>query len=177
MINCLESNSTRKLIVMPRGSFKSSLGVVAYSMWRLIRNPNERIMIDSEVYTNSKNFIREIKAHFQSKKFIDVFGDWVGPQWSEGEITVSTRTKVLKEASITASGIGAVKVGQHYGTIIMDDLNSGNNSETVEMRQKVIRHYQMNTAILEPDGIMVVIGTRYAVDDCIGFILDTEKNG
>jgi len=174
MISCLESKSENKLIVMPRGSFKSSLGVVAYPIWRLINNPNLRVMIDSEVYTNSKNFIREIKGHIQSKKFTDVFGSWIGPQWTEGEITISARNKVLKEASITASGIGAVKVGQHYDLIIMDDLNSGNNSETPEMREKVVRHYQMNTAILEPHGTMVVIGTRYAVDDVIGFIMQNE---
>ena len=31
-----------------------------------------------------------------------------------------------------------------------------------------------NTSILEPDGILVVIGTRYAVDDLIGHIIENE---
>lgn len=174
MIDALEAPTRRKLIVMPRGTFKSSIGTVAYSMWRLINNPNERILIDSEVYTNSKNFLREIRAIFQSKKFVDLFGDWRGSNWTENEITVSTRTKTYKEASITAGGIGTVKVGQHYNIIIGDDYNSGNNSETTEMRAKVIRHYQMSTSILEPDGTYAIIGTRYAVDDVIGWIQDNE---
>lgn len=174
MIAALENPSPRKLIVMPRGTFKSSIGTVAYSVWRLINNPNERILIDSEVYTNSKNFLREIKAIFQSKKFVDLFGDWRGNNWTENEITVSTRTKSYKEASITAGGIGTVKVGQHYSVIIGDDYNSGNNSETPEMRSKVIRHYQLNTSILEPTGTYAIIGTRYAVDDIIGFIMKNE---
>ena len=174
MLDALESRTTRKLIVMPRGTFKSSLGTVAYSIWRLLNNPNERILIDSEVYTNSKNFLREIKAILQSQKFVDLFGDWRGSNWTENEITVSTRTKPYKEASITAGGIGTVKVGQHYSIIIGDDYNSGNNSETPEMRAKVIRHYQMNTSILEPTGTYAIIGTRYAVDDVIGFIMNNE---
>lgn len=170
----LEAPTQRKLIVVPRGCFKSSLGVISYAIWKLMRNPNERILIDSEVYTNSKNFMREIKAHMASPKFVELFGDWHSNNWSEGELTISARTKAYKEASITCSGIGAVKVGQHYSTIIMDDMNSDNNSQTVEGRQKVINHYRMNTAILEPDGTLVVIGTRYATDDIIGYILDNE---
>lgn len=175
MIAALESETKRKLIVMPRGTMKSSIGVVAYSMWRLISNPNLRILIDSEVYSNSKNFLREIKAHFVSPQFVDLFGEWKSEvNWSEGEITVKTRTKPYKEASITCGGIETVKVGQHYDEIIGDDLNSGNNSATPEARKKVIQHYQMNTAILEPDGVYVIIGTRYAVDDVIGHVMDNE---
>ena len=70
--------------------------------------------------------------------------------------------------------MGAEKTGMHFDVIIMDDLNSASNSNTPEARAKVRDHYRMNHAILEPGGIMLVIGTRYAADDVIGFILDTE---
>ena len=174
MIETLESNSPRKLIVMPRGCFKSSIGVVAYSIWRLLKDPNLRIMIDSEKYANSKNFIREIRAKLENPILAQYFGSAIGPIWGEGEITVAWRNKPFKEASITASGIEAGKTGQHYDIIIHDDLNTDANSRTPEARQKVIDHYQMNTAILEPHGEIVVIGTRYSADDAIGYILENE---
>lgn len=174
MIEALEAPTKRKLIVMPRGTFKSSIGVVAYSLWLLIRNPNERILIDSELYTNSRNFLREMKAHMMSQAWTSLFGKWEGPIWTESEMTVSTRTKSFKEASITASGVGATKVGQHYTVIIGDDYNSSNNSGTPEACQKIIDHYRLNQSILEPDGVYVVIGTRYSVLDLPGFILDNE---
>lgn len=175
MIHALEQPTKRKLLCVPRGCFKSSIGVVSYSIWLLLNNPNLRILIDSEVYTNSKNFLREIKAHLESKAVTELFGLFRSDtNWTEGEITIKQRTRVFKEASITCSGIGAVKVGQHYDVIIQDDLNSGNNSQTIEGRKKVIDHYKMNTAILEPEGIMVVIGTRYSADDLIGHILVNE---
>ena len=176
MIEVLQSPSKRKLIVMPRGSFKSSISVVAYSVWILINNPNARILIDSEIYTNSKNWIREIKGVFKSEIFIDLFGDWEGSIWTEGELIVSTRTKNLKESSVVAGGVGTTKTGQHFDYVLMDDLNSQKNSETPENREKVIRHYQMNTAILEPEGTLVVVGTRYAQTDVIGHILANEVN-
>jgi hypothetical protein len=178
MVAALEAPTPRKLLVMPRGTFKSSIGVVGYSVWRLLRNPNERILIDSEVYSNSKNFLREIKAHLESPALTSLFGQFkTETNWNEGEMTIAQRTKPYKEASITCGGIETVKVGQHYTVIIGDDLNSGNNSATAEGRKKVLDHYRMNTAILEPEGTYVIIGTRYATDDLIGFILENEVDG
>lgn len=174
MIENLESDTKRKLVVMPRGTFKSSIGVVAYAVWLLIRNPNERIMIDSEKYANSKNFIRQIKQILESPRIKDIFGSPVGTPWGEGEITVAWRNTNLKEASITASGVEAGKVGQHYSVIIHDDLNTAENSRTPEACEKVLQHYKLNISILEPGGTIVVIGTRYSANDVIGYILENE---
>jgi hypothetical protein len=177
MIEVLESPTRRKLIVMPRGTFKSSLAGVAYPIQRLMNDPNDRILIDSEVFINSKNHLRAIKAHTQSAHFKELFGDWRSESnWADGSITVSNRTKPLKESSITCGGIGTVKVGQHYDCIIFDDLNSNNNSLTPEGCQKVIDHYRMSIALLEPNGTIVVVGTRYSANDLIQFILDNEVN-
>lgn len=113
-VRVLESSAKRKLVVMPRGSFKSSLASVAYPIWRLLKDPNLTILLDSELYTNSKNLLREIKGHLASSKLINIFGNLEGPKWDEGEIILSTRTINRKEASITVGGIETTKVGQHY---------------------------------------------------------------
>lgn len=175
MIKALEAPTKRKLVVMPRGTLKSSVGVVAYSMWLLINNPNLRIMIDSEVYKNSKNFIREIKAICASKTFIELFNNWEGPTWTEGELIISARTRMIKEPSIVAAGISTIKVGQHYDVILCDDLNSNNNSLTPEGCEKVWAHYQMLTSILEPDGIISITATRYAMGDVPGKVLELNE--
>ena len=174
MIEAIEQETERKCIVMPRGTFKSSVCSEAAPIWWLMRNYDERILLDSEVFTNSKNFLRVIRAHLASKRFQMLFGDWKGDNWNEAEITISKRKKVYKEASITCGGIGTVKVGQHYSKIVGDDYNSGNNSGTTEARQKVLTHYRMSTAILDPGGVYVIVGTRYAVDDVIGHVIENE---
>lgn len=175
IIDALESDSKRKLIVVPRGTFKSTIGVVGYCVWRLINDPDLRILIDSELYTNSKNFLREIKTHLMTDRVTNVFGTFqTDHTWNESEIIIKQRTRNLKESSITCSGIGATKVSQHYDVIIMDDMNSNNNSLTVDGRRKVIDHYKLNYSILEPHGVLVVIGTRYSDDDLIGWIMKTE---
>lgn len=170
-VRTLESDAKRKLVVMPRGSFKSSLGSVAYPIWRLLRDPNLTILLDSELYTNSKNLLREIKGHLASGSFAKIFGELVGEKWDEGEIILSSRTRNRKEASITVGGIGTTKVGQHYDLIIGDDYNSAQNSDTPEKCQKVVDHFKYNLNILSPGGEYLIIGTRYAELDVIGFLL------
>ncbi len=175
VLRALEAPTKRKLLVMPRGSLKSSIGVVGFCVWNIIRNPNIRILIDSSLYTNSKNFIQEIKQHLKSDLMVELFGEFEGDSgWSEGAITIRQRDRAIKEATITASGIESNKTSQHYDLIICDDLNDSSNSGTIELRQKVIRHYQMNIAILENAGSLVIIGTRYAADDVIGYVLKNE---
>lgn len=177
MVQALEEETKRKLIVMPRGTFKSSIAVVAYSIWLMLNNPDIRILIDSEKYENSKNFIREIKGKLMLPKMIELFGTFQGDHgWNEGEMTIAQRTKIFKEATVTASGISAGKTGQHFDVIICDDLNTAENSQNQEQRKKIVQHYRLNHSILEPEGTMVVIGTRYATDDVIGHILKNEVN-
>lgn len=175
-IDVLESSAQRKIVVLPRGTFKSSLACVAYPMWLLERNPNLTILLDSELYMNSRNFLREIKGHYASSKYIKVFGDRIGDKWGESEIVVRHRVQNIKEASITVGGIGTTKVGQHYDVIIGDDYNSNKNSDNTDKCQKVIDHVRYNLNILNPNGEYVWIGTRYAERDVIGWLLKDILN-
>jgi len=174
IVQALEGSTKRKLICVPRGTLKSSVCTIAYPIWLLLNNPNLRILIDTEVYTNSTTYLREIKNILASEKFIEIFGDLKSDNWNEGEITISSRTKPSKESSITCGSVGTIKVGQHYDVIIGDDYSSGKNCANQDQRRKVIDHYQLNQSILEPDGIYVIVGTRYHEDDIIGHIIKKE---
>lgn len=179
-ISTLEANASRKIIVLPRGTFKSSLCDVAYPMWRLEQDPDLTILLDSELYTNSANFIREIKQHYSSERYTRIFGQREGSKWGESEIIVKHRTRYMrglrKEASITAGGVGTTKVGQHYDLIIGDDYNSPSNSDTPEKCEKVINHVRYNMNILNPLGEYIFVGTRYAERDVIGWLLKDILN-
>lgn len=171
MVACLQAPLQRKLITVPRGAFKSSVASITYPLWKLIRDPNERILIDTEVYTNAVLYLRVIKEHIKSEQFKALFGDLEGAVWQEGSIVLKSRTKKYKEPSITCGSITTTRVGMHYSTIIGDDYNSRENSKSPELAQKVVDHYRYNLNILEPDGEYVIIGTRYSENDLIGFIL------
>lgn len=172
IVAALEAPTIRKLICVPRGTFKSSIGAIVYPIWRLIQNPNLRILIDSELYGNSITYLRAIKTHLESDQMRMLFGEFRNDRiWREDAIQIRQRTKNLKEPSITAGGIGTTKVGQHYDLIIGDDYNSPENTANKDRAQKVIDHYRYALAILDPGGEYVIIGTRYGENDLIGFVL------
>lgn len=170
----LSSSSKKKLIVVPRGTFKSTICSISFPTWLLAKDPNHRILLDSELFSNSSRLLREIKGHMESNHMKEIFGDWVGPVWNDSEIIIKQRTKIYKESSITCSGVEANKTGQHYSVIIADDLSSLDNSMTQEQREKVYNHYRLYISLLDPGGTLVVVGTRYSQGDIIGHILDTE---
>lgn len=169
--------SKRALIVVPRGCFKSTIGSVGFPMWCLINDPDMRILIDSELATNSEKFLNEIKGHMLTSEMIELFGEFRDKdrKWSANEIVIKQRKRIRKEASITCSGIGSQKTSQHYCTIIADDLSTPANSNTPESRSKVHNHFRMYTSLLDPHvGRAVVIGTRYSEGDIIGFVIENE---
>lgn len=175
MIQVLEGPEKRKLIIMPRGTFKTSIAIVAYPIWCLLNDPNERIMIDSELFTNAKRSLREISQHLQSEKLVNLFGEFRGDGvWNDSEILINQRQIIKKEASLMASGIGAEKTGVHATRILSDDLCSPSNMNTPENRQKVIDHYRYYTSILDPGGTIVVVGTRYHSSDLYSWLLENE---
>lgn len=173
VIDCLESKHLRKMIVAPRGSLKSSVSVTANSIWRILNNCNERIFICSQLHEQSSTFIQEIRSHLEGPTMRSLYGKITADQGSKEQILVY-RTQVMKEPTVTAGGIGTVKVGQHYDTIICDDLNSPENSRSKERAAKVIQYYKYLLSILEPRGTLIITATRYSDLDLIGHILREE---
>lgn len=175
MIHALEGEESRKLIIMPRGTFKTSIAVIAYPIWRILKDPNLRIMIDSELFSNAKRSLREISQHLNNERLTSRFGPFRGDSvWNESEILINQRTQIKKEATFMASGIGAEKTGVHADLIIADDLCSPSNMGSPDNREKVWMHYCYYTSILEPGGTIVVVGTRYSTDDIYQRIMTRE---
>jgi len=172
----------KKLILMPRGSFKSSVVTIGYSLHSIVRNPDIRILIASEKLSNAKRFLSSIKDHIvYNKEFIELFGE-LDPKdkrdgvWNQDEIVVNTREKMhLKEPTVSTAGIDVAQVGMHYDLIIVDDPVSNNNVGTKDQIEKTINWYKSMLSILQPDGDIILIGTRWDYDDLYGHILDNPE--
>ena len=103
----------KKLILEPRGTFKSSCVTIGYALQQIVNNPDIRILIDSNKFENSEKFLREIKTHIEgNEEFISCYGDLTSDKvWSATDIVIRTRTKNLKESTITVSSVDSPKVG------------------------------------------------------------------
>jgi hypothetical protein len=58
----------RRLVLMPRGHLKSTIGTTLYTMWRLYRNPELRIFVGSNKQNLSHSFIRELRQYFENEE-------------------------------------------------------------------------------------------------------------
>lgn len=167
------------MILAFRGSGKTSVATIVYSIYRLLVNPDIRILLASKSGGNASAMLSEIKSHLTSNDdFVETFGDQQGELWAEAEINVAARKKFTKEANLTTLGIESAVVSKHYDLILVDDLVDEPNSRTPIMRQKTWTFfYKTLTPCLEPDGQMVVLGTRYHYKDLHGVLLEAEARG
>jgi predicted phage terminase large subunit-like protein len=169
----------KKLLLEPRGSFKSSVATVGGSLFALQKNPNLRILIAGATQKNAKKFVKEVKTHIeQNQKFQAVFGNWVNEEntWRDDEFIINRRTIVKKEASVMAASLEKQSTtGQHYDLIFLDDPVDLNNINTPEQIEKTINFYKMLLSVLEPDGAIIVIGTRYSALDLYGWLSDDDS--
>ena len=105
--------------------------------------------------------------------------------WNNTALQVN-RTSYFKEPSVFAGSVGTSATGQHYDLIILDDLIDFKNTESELRKERTEEWIQDIESILNPvqlvlcpggftdtvGGEMVISGTRYAVDDYYGFLLE-----
>lgn len=175
----------RKLVHMPRGSFKTTGGVIGAALYILAeKNPNARILLSSETGDLSIESLSSIKSHIQDNEtFIEKYGKWKPHKdqalnrWTSKKIDVSVRTDYhTKEPSVACSGIDMAVNGKHFDVMILDDLHSILNVNTQAQIDKVIDYYKYMLSVLNPDGLLIVVGTPYRVDDLYAHITDRMKH-
>lgn len=171
------SEHNNMLHLWPRGHLKSSLITVGDSIRRLCKNPNVRILIANEKRENAVSFLREIKGHLENNETIaKYYGNHVSrdAKWTEDAIISAKRTENKKEPSIQAAGVGQSLTGQHYDVIYLDDLISQDTIGTKEQIQKSIDWYKFAYSLLDPGGVVIIVGTRYHDRDLYGYIIKNE---
>lgn len=173
----------KKLLMLPRGHLKSSIVTVGLPIWLLCHDPTLRILIDNEVAKNSRLFLANIKQHIENERVkqlmtlangeyplkpqYDIAGGWT-------DSTIRLESNKTKEPSIMTAGIDTAVTGMHFDVIIMDDLVSPENTTTPDQMQKTLDHFRMAYSLLEPGGLLVVVGTRYKLDDLYSHLLKDD---
>jgi len=180
-----------KLLLWPRGHFKSTLATESFSIQKLLRNPDEHILMTNVKLENSRKFMRAVAQHFKNNpKFRWAWRDWWIQNYATpfhkadmGDkldwITRHTQDELIllrpgsgREASITVGAVDSSMVSQHYSVIIADDLVNREYVRTQEMVEKSILYFKDLLDLLDPDGDLVVIGTRWSHVDLYSWIIE-----
>lgn len=167
------------MLLVPRDTFKTSLGGVGLPLFLLWKNRNSRGLISGHRHDRSKQLLTAIKWHIvNNDKFKELCGSWK-PQfkeqkWAEDAIVILGRTIASVDPSIDTCGVDRSKVGAHPDWIIADDVHSESNINTATMRNKVLDHLINMYPMLQPGGTMLVIGTRWHYADAYGKLIDLD---
>ncbi len=184
-----DEGRNRQIIVMPRTWFKSTMGSVAYPIWRSLNDPNVRILICQNSFTNAVKKLNSIKQIFENNQlFRSLFPELLpGPRskWSNDVLTVN-RSASHPEGTFEAAGTGSATTSRHYDLIIEDDtVSPEKDSMEIEMQQptgleiqKAIGWHKLATPLLiHPlKSKIVIIGTRWCEEDLIGYVMENQKN-
>jgi hypothetical protein len=117
----------RRMVLMPRDTFKTTICTIAHSIQMIVRDPNISILMISDTETNASNFMLEIQQHFEHNTLFR----WLYPEiipenfnttiWSSTRMVVK-RDKISRAPTVDAIGAFGGVESRHYDYIKADDL-------------------------------------------------------
>ena len=180
-----DAANKRLMIMLPRDWFKSSLGSIAFPIWCAINNPNIRILIAQNSFTNACKKLNNISEIFEKNQLFRACYQSILPtsscNWSKECLTVN-RSITAPEGTFEAAGIGTSITSRHYDIVIEDDtVTPDKDALTGQMAQptkaeieKAIGwHKLVHPLLINPKvSRIIIIGTRWAPGDLLGYIID-----
>ena len=169
-----------KLLLLPRGHFKTSIYTQADTIRLLLQEPNRRILIANAVFQGSKEMLYLIKRWWEENFFLhNFFPELIPPfktRWSEEQLQIK-RPNDYNEASIEIAGVGASLAGRHYDILKKDDLVTRENTTTRLQRDKVADWHRFSISLFDQPEKRTdhIVGTRYSFDDLYGRIIAGEE--
>jgi predicted phage terminase large subunit-like protein len=167
------------MMLAPRFHAKSTCFTIMYPLWKILQNPNIRIMIVSANQEIAVSFVRAIIQQLENNQDIrDEFGILVPEQpkkWGERAFIVE-RDTTEKDPTVVGIGVGGKLISRRADIIIIDDLIDMENARTKQARAKTQEWFEnVLLPILEDDGQLIIAGTAWYEDDLYDKLWKTSK--
>ena len=163
----------RILINIPPNHAKSITCTVDYVTWKVVQDPNFRVLIVSQTQRLAADFLYAIKqrlTHPMYEQLQQAYAAGVGfnsksASWQATRITFGDelRESSEKDPNIEAVGIGGQIYGKRADMIIVDDAVTLSNANDFERQIKWLT--QDVRSRLNPTGKLIIIGTRVSAVD------------
>lgn len=163
----LQQDHYRRLMLVPRGHFKSSMDTIGDTIRRVLNNRDIRILLVANTATNAEHKLRRIQGEFQSNEILK----WAFPdiipvnfdkvKWTGTEMNV-LRSKELEDCTIETIGVGGKVTSRHFDGIKCDDLIEKEAAESDEVMGSICRWYLTIEDLLDnPKSWIHLNGTRW----------------
>ena len=169
----------RSLFLIPRGHFKTTLISIAYPIYLLCCDPNERIILAGAVVAKSVENLQEIVERISTRRFQSVFGHIIPPpnKWVQKD---KEKIRLPRESKVTGPtilclGVDSSEVGRHASRILIDDPVSKDQVNSIAARRKTWNWFGRQYSVLDPgETELTVLGTRWHGDDVYSKILTLD---
>lgn len=156
----MKRKGKNRLLLMAFRSCGKSTIIGLYVVWRLLRNPNERILVISADEMLAGKMVRNIKRIIESHPFTLHLKPPKIDQWGIDRFTVE-RDMELRDPSVLARGLHGNMTGCRADIIICDDVEVPNTCDTYEKRQDMREKLAETNFILMPEGTIIYVGTPH----------------
>jgi hypothetical protein len=163
----------RILLNIPPNHAKSMTVTVDYVTYKIVNNPNFRVLIVSQTQRLAADFLYAIKqrlTHPMYEELQQAYAAGVGfntktASWQATRVTFGEelRESSEKDPNLEAVGIGGQIYGKRADMIIIDDAVTLSNANDFERQIKWLT--QDVRSRLNPTGKLVVVGTRVSAVD------------
>jgi predicted phage terminase large subunit-like protein len=169
----LDHNTSRfKLVLHPRGTFKTSVGTIARNTQKAVTNSNERICLINEVADNAQGFLGTIRQHFENNRILRALYSSVIPKdyrkttWNNQALRLN-RQWMGPEDSLEAMGVLSTLTSHHYTHICYDDIISEDAIKSGQvMTDTIERARKFRSLMVDPaESTLDLIGTRWGLHD------------
>jgi hypothetical protein len=174
--------ANRVLINVPPEHAKSTVITTNYVVYKIVTNPNARVIIVSKTQGMARKFLGAIKTRLSHPAFTKLqvaFGPNGGykadsTQWSADMIYLGTgRDSGEKDPTVQALGMGSQIYGARADLIIIDDAVMGSNAHEWEKQLEWIQKEVITR--LGRHGKLIIVGTRVAPIDLYKMLRDPQQ--
>lgn len=181
----------RLMVMVPRGSFKTSLGSKALPLWLATKDPEVTVGIFNAAADQSKSWIGSIRAIVErSRTYQTLWPERLPPgvhwkerdkgrtipkywRWGEAGLLFQRESLAVSEPTFEPWGIGGSSTGKHYTHRIMDDLVGETAAESPALIEDAIHFVDHARALERPPngGCELVNCTPWAYRDPYSHLL------
>lgn len=163
----------RVCISLPPRTGKSETSTVLAPAWMLSRNPKLNVIQGGYSADLSTQFSVKTKNLFRSKRYRYFMGDMLAPgqnrqdEWGTHE-----------GGHYLATSVGGAATGFGADALLVDDCLNGRKDARSAAKRLIVWDWFMSVMMkrLSPNGVALVIGTRWHKDDLIGRLTSEENN-
>lgn len=173
---------SRIIVNTPPGHAKSTTITVNYVLWRIIKNPDIKIIIVSKAQRLAEQFLLQIKERLTNPEYDQLQADFApAGGWKEGSVSwkanqfyISGRGSEAKDPTVQAVGIRGQVYGARADLIVVDDAIDNTNVSEYDKQIDWLTGI-VGSRLAPRTGRLLVVGTRIAAKDLYSELRDPDR--